>query len=208
MQYLRLTKYNPIFRNKAGHYKKEEWTFFAQVDTVVAGQKVTLAEYEQVESAYIDVICKLVTDAALGPYRVSDPEGEFYAEGDEVYLEQIPALMRAQLREAYWCRLTDPNGYFIYVGRDYYVYLGLPDEMIDAFDMASKRNLYLEPCISALHPENFLEQDYLYSGMVNNHPRPVARFCSAEQNRYSSCRTGISAGGIAVDAAYIARKPG
>ncbi|MGB0766751.1 MAG: hypothetical protein ACPGYV_03470 [Phycisphaeraceae bacterium] len=153
MKQYRLTKYDPRYRDASGAYTRDEWTFFAQVGREVGGRTVTLDEYEAVEAAYIRVVCALVDLAAIGPYHVADPENAPYAAGSNITLEQLSAVLRSLLREEYWCRLSDSEGYFIHSGWDFYLYLGLPNTIVAPETIAAEQGLFLEPFVSPYHSE-------------------------------------------------------
>lgn len=155
MRQYRLSKYDPTFRDAKGIYTRDEWTFFAQVGTVVYGKVVTLAEYEAKEAAYIRVVCSLVDASSIGPYVVSDLEGTHaeLQESTSINRSALPSIMRSLLREEYWCRLTDSFGHFIHVGWDLYLYLGLPDNLDNPEAIASAEELFLETFESPYHAD-------------------------------------------------------
>ena len=49
---LRITKYNPIYRNALGHYKKDEWTGAGDIGEYFEDGILTEKEYLRVESNY------------------------------------------------------------------------------------------------------------------------------------------------------------
>lgn len=53
---LRVTKYNPIYRNEKGWYMKEEWTDFSDIGESFDGKMLTKEGYEEVEQHYISMI--------------------------------------------------------------------------------------------------------------------------------------------------------
>lgn len=53
---LRVTKYNPIYRNEKGGYMKDEWTDFSDIGETFDGKVLTREEYEEVEQHYISMI--------------------------------------------------------------------------------------------------------------------------------------------------------
>src|SRR3990167_721197 len=53
MFFYRVTKYNPKNRDSNGIYLLDEWTFYAQIGTVVAGKVFTYEEYLAAENAYV-----------------------------------------------------------------------------------------------------------------------------------------------------------
>lgn len=53
---LRVTKYNPIYRNEMGGYMRDEWTCFGDIGSSFDGKTLTKEEYEDVEQHYISMI--------------------------------------------------------------------------------------------------------------------------------------------------------
>lgn len=51
-----ITKYNPKFRNKLGHYEKEEWTSFSDLGKVYEGKLFKLKDYLKIEKLYADSV--------------------------------------------------------------------------------------------------------------------------------------------------------
>jgi hypothetical protein len=45
----RVTKYNPVFRDRSGAYTKAEWTCFKHIGQTYSGVLLTAEEYERVE---------------------------------------------------------------------------------------------------------------------------------------------------------------
>jgi hypothetical protein len=53
-------------------------------------------------------------------------------------------VLRALLREEYWCKLESDSAY-IHVGYDYYMYVGVPAECREAVAEATRLGLFVEP---------------------------------------------------------------
>ena len=49
-----ITKYNPIFRDKNGFYRKKDWIGLQDVGKVFDGKLLTFELYSEVEKKYID----------------------------------------------------------------------------------------------------------------------------------------------------------
>ena len=67
----RVSKYDPQYRDASGSYQKEEWTFFAQLGTRVAGRVLALREYQRVEKKYLDTIREMLKEARVVGARVT-----------------------------------------------------------------------------------------------------------------------------------------
>ena len=57
---VRITKYNPVFRNALGHYLKDEWTSSSDIGESFEDKKLTLQEYLDVESKLTETIIELL----------------------------------------------------------------------------------------------------------------------------------------------------
>lgn len=62
MQYWRITKYNPKFRDIDGRYLKDEWTAFSDIGCVYDGIEFKYSAYLEVESSYIDTIMSIMSE--------------------------------------------------------------------------------------------------------------------------------------------------
>lgn len=50
----RIMKYDPLKRNEKGAYLEDEWTSFSDVGKVFSGVVLTLDEYQEMESKYVE----------------------------------------------------------------------------------------------------------------------------------------------------------
>lgn len=83
---------------------------------------------------------------------VTDLENPFarslpFCEGTSLSLEHLAPVIRGLLREELWCRLEGPAG-FLHVGRDYYMYLGVPCPCPSSHELASQSGLFVEEFLS------------------------------------------------------------
>ena len=148
----RVTKYDPAYRNRLGHYTRDDWIYFAQVGRECGGTVLTLEEYERVESAYIDSALAFLREAgirSLSAHSIQNPRASSSApqEGAILELSVLPAVMQGMLREELWCRLEAPEA-FVDFGWDYYMYVGVPVPCESACELARGRGLFVEPCRS------------------------------------------------------------
>ncbi len=158
MPEFRITKYDPRHRNAEGAYTRDEWTAFSHIGREFDGQVLTDAEYRRVEDAYVSVAVAFLREAgfhALVAQGVENAGGSIYApaEGERLSLVRLGDVIRRILREEFWCRLQGDNGWFIHIGWDYYLYLGVEQECPEALRLAAERGLFVEPCVSPYHPE-------------------------------------------------------
>lgn len=56
----RVTKYNPIYRNELGHYKKDEWISIGDIGTSFNGVVLTAEDYLRVETLYVNAVLQFL----------------------------------------------------------------------------------------------------------------------------------------------------
>jgi hypothetical protein len=153
MNEYRITKYNPQNRNEFGHYLDiDEWTEFCEV-----GSKVSLQEYEIIESNYIVSAIDLISNCTfsgltiqgLEDYRNNCP----HKEGALISLEKLNAVLRSLLRGDYWCKLESQEA-FIHIGYDFYMYVGVKISNDETISRIYQRGLYIEKFRSPYHSEH------------------------------------------------------
>lgn len=144
-----VTKYNPVFRNEEGHYKKEEWIGFFQVGKIIDGELLIYDEYVKAEDGYVLAAkffltfnnCSGIKIRNLEKPEIDDfsvhfqnGEKEFeetlnaVKEGSIVPVENIDNVIRLILREVIWAELVCETDDFIAVrfGYDFYMYFNSP----------------------------------------------------------------------------------
>lgn len=150
----RVTKYDPALRDERGYYTGDEWTHFAQVGTRCDGALLTMAEYERVESTYLDAALAFVEEAPMPVLFARGVErGESakpaLREGDSISTERLRTVIQGILREEYCCRLEGP-GCYIHFCWDYYMFIGAPRDCPKARALAHSLGLFVEECASVL----------------------------------------------------------
>jgi hypothetical protein len=148
MQSYRISKYNPEKRDASGFFTGEEWTSFSDVDSLIEGKVLTLAKYEEVESAYVGIAQGFLLEAGVTVlYAVGvensakDPEAPM--EGAAVKTNSIGPVLTAMLRERFWCKLENANA-FLHIGWDYYMYIGVARHCPIAASRATEVGLFVE----------------------------------------------------------------
>ena len=147
MQQFRLTKYDPQHRNESGDYLVDEWTEFSDIGKAFNGIVLTLDVYENIERNYIETACQLLGMTTIQVFSATDIEGSFPCDIDQksISITVLPNILRGLLRNEFWCRLITHEGFYIHIGRDYYMYLGLPGQVESATEIAKNNGLFLEP---------------------------------------------------------------
>ncbi|MBL4709109.1 MAG: hypothetical protein JKY48_11800 [Flavobacteriales bacterium] len=151
MKSWRISKYNPIHRDKKGAYIKQEWTSLSDVNETFDSKLFTLNEYRKTEDLYINQIKQalkennarllkvvelekwepeLVLDKNVAPiYDQKDYKiYKSLEDKDIVNIEDALIIARLNLRSDIWCKLVDFDENFeIHFGYDYYMYFTFLD---------------------------------------------------------------------------------
>jgi hypothetical protein len=160
----RITKYNPIYRDENGHYKKDEWIGFFQIGKVIAGEELTLELYTPVEQKYIKAAtwffefhgCRTVVLRNIEKYNITDytyDEKEelslLYEQLDEEYkitIDRLPLLIKLILRELAWCELfcDGSEATAVRFGYDFYMYFNSEKDMQALFKRIEATGLFVD----------------------------------------------------------------
>ena len=148
----RITKYDPQYRDASGAYTRDDWTSHSQVGRMHAGKVLSPAEYQEVETAYIDAAVGFLREAGVRELVVRGFENSGNSqtalrEGAVLSLEQAAQTVRAMLREELWCRLEAQLAY-VHIGWDFYMYIGVSVECPAAQAAAKRRGLFVESLAS------------------------------------------------------------
>ena len=147
----RISKYNPKFRNAKGHYIPDEWTYFDQVGTRIAGRVLTMKEYLQTESAYLKVLEAILSEADIRHLNIRctyiQKRLADWKRRRKITVPLAVKFARLALREKLGGTLTSPYRFRLNFGWDYYMYIGLSRPTPKAFIVASKLDLFVEQII-------------------------------------------------------------
>lgn len=132
MQGYKITKYDLSWYGEAGSYRKDEWTSLSDVGETFNGVEFTTAEYENVENSYLAAIKIFAGSAGIDRLRVCDVEIRDdnpkwrLRNGQYVSLSFAVEICREMLREGtIWCRLEEGEDFYVHIGYDYYMYIGV-----------------------------------------------------------------------------------
>lgn len=143
----RLSRYDPALRDEAGSYATETWTSIADVGRTIDGHELTLAEYEVVESAYIECFRAFAREVGVSELevRAGDHLPPRVGEGDRLTVDRAADLVRALLREDAVCKLESPDdAFYVHVGFDLYMYIGASRPCPSAVHQATELGLFVD----------------------------------------------------------------
>ncbi|EKS4344305.1 hypothetical protein [Clostridium sporogenes] len=166
----RISKYNPKFRDEYGCYTKQEWTSISDVDKDINGVKVSLEEYLNTESRYIKALNNILNDLNIEYLYVMELEKQndiindnytfegfttdmietvnSIKEGQELDREKINYIIKAILREVFWCGLYSKTTHLIIKpGYDFYINIICPELSKCVIKNISELGLYIEEII-------------------------------------------------------------
>lgn len=160
--YLRISKYNPIYRDTDGGYTREEWTDFSDIGKSFSGEKFTKQEYEEVEQSYVLMIYNCFKQLDGNDIFVSDIE--IYSPPIEddllgIYnllkigqyhftITDLPILIKLVLRNHIFGKMVSQK-IECHFGYDFYTYIVVYEEFVKNIYETNKYNLYIEkvnPC--------------------------------------------------------------
>lgn len=144
-----------------------DWSFFAQVNKVFNGKRLTYQRYFTVETAYANAVVAFVADAGLDALRIRCLNKQFFAGLDDPRCKDIafnPArlrlgsvvaksdlvdVVRLNLRELIWCQLAaggvSGEKFYLHFDWDLYVYIGSNSPSVEAIHYAESNGLFVEP---------------------------------------------------------------
>ena len=113
MNYFRLSKYNPLYRVD-GIYQREEWTSIYDVGTVYNGTKLTMTEYERVETEYINFVVDVLESSGINEVKIAYIEPgkkRCWRKNKTLNIESVRQFIRDCMREYCWGQITAKDLY-------------------------------------------------------------------------------------------------
>jgi hypothetical protein len=134
MNWYRISKYDPRFRNSNGEYVREEWTSYCDIGNIFGNKEFTLEDYQITENSYVEFLMQIVEKQQSPQFLIEDleiydDESSSSFQAGTVGLDHVQSIIRACLREKIWCKILQGEELAIHFGYDYYVYLGLKNEI-------------------------------------------------------------------------------
>jgi hypothetical protein len=148
MNEYRITKFDPLVRDRAGAYTRDEWISVRDIGRSFAGVMLTREEYERVECAFVEAAMAFLREAGVSALRVEGLENQRghvlnFRERDLLPLERIGDVLRRILREEFCCRLEAVGG-FVHIGWDFNMYVGVRCPCPAAQARATELGLYVD----------------------------------------------------------------
>ena len=174
----RISKYDPKFRNEAGHYLKEEWIGPAEIGKMFADGMLSEHEYCRIESLYVNAVLRLWTGAGEPPLQIkalqiadafglptgldslSDVgfQGWEPRNGERIAEPQrIAAMIRYCLRSFGWCELSGET-FEVRFGYDYYIEIAALVPQDEERKAIVESGLFVE--VSTFSPPDPLPSDF------------------------------------------------
>ena len=146
MNYYRVTKYSPAYRDERGFYTRDEWTSYSDIGKTFSGVLLTKTEYLKAEKRYISFCIDLWRLAGSKPLKICDLETILRITIPETITDEkeLSFVVQAVLREKCWFKLKR-YGFFIHFGYDYYMYVGTMIDEKTVIELAREKELFCEP---------------------------------------------------------------
>lgn len=160
MNYWRVTKYNPKYR-QGNAYLHEEWTSVSDIGNYFNDTEFTLDSYLKCEKQYINAVVLAMQRAGIEYLEINEMDKNRYKEyqdipkqlaedfyeslynGAHVHIDDIALLMKLMLREIVWGKLSNEN-FFVHFGYDYYMYFGISEEASSIKEEIEDNGLFVE----------------------------------------------------------------
>jgi len=158
-----VTKYNPVFRDEKGHYKRNDWIGFGQIGGSFDDGVLTFESYFDIEQKYIqaaiwffefhgcdEIVIRSVEKYDASDYTYEDRE-EVLAlhnnidEGLVVTINNVGNIVKLILRELLWAELfcTVSEKLALRFGYDFYMYFNSNGNMDELFGRVTGLGLYI-----------------------------------------------------------------
>lgn len=146
----RISKYNPIYRDRNGIFQNDEWTAVSDIGKNYNNKEVSKEEYLEIEKKYIEALKIIMKEKGINKLIVKELEKEFtlsevckqleevqivlskeeryqFREIEEDYTigdGKVEGILKLLLREGLWCKLINVEFNFsVEVGYEYYMYV-------------------------------------------------------------------------------------
>lgn len=120
MRHWRITKYNPLYRDNRGAYKKDEWISYDDIGRTFDGVVLSKNTYEEMEARYIAAAMHFVGEAQLEYLEAVGVEArkkvDALSEGKNVDIADLPNIIREIFRNRIWCKLERYPIFYLHFG--------------------------------------------------------------------------------------------
>jgi hypothetical protein len=166
MDWWRISKYDPAYRDEQYRYTHDEWTDVSDIGRAFDGVTLDLQTYLATETAYVASVHEFMADASLTTLRVASLEPPRLTEvlrdyefpdaadleqlagdlqdGMEVSGARLDRVLRLKLRNVLWCRLEEAGRFVVETGYEYYLHLGTVAPSQRAISRTHELGLFVE----------------------------------------------------------------
>ena len=168
MDWWRISKYDPAFRDENYAYQRDEWTSATDIGRTFEGEVLDAEKFLATETAHVEAVRAFMADAGVATLTVTSfepPSEDDYAyleklplpdsrelanqvrqvrEGDELSGGQLDELLRLLLRRVFWCRLVHSRTFIVDVGEYLYVSIGTVADSTRAIARTRELGLFVE----------------------------------------------------------------
>lgn len=161
-----VTKYDPKNRNGKGHYMYDHWTEISDVGRTLEGELVTPEAYLKVEEDYVKAVIDILNDSNQTYLRLIGFDEKSYksslkenkkewfhdasfenivlSEDMKIGINEIPTIIRLNLRNYLHATLEIKDKYYVHFGYDFYMYVGAPKLSQKTVDKINATNVFIE----------------------------------------------------------------
>lgn len=164
MFFLRITKYNPIYRDNNDFYTKSEWISISDIGNIYSNKMFTIEEYLKVENLYVSAIYLFldylkveylyIKELEKRKFKLDKYDKKIYdfkyrkihfkvKNNKKVKINNLKILCKLILREKLWCKLKSEE-IVIHFGYDYYMYIGTKKKEQSVIDKVKSLGLFVE----------------------------------------------------------------
>jgi hypothetical protein len=168
MDWWRISKYDPAFRDENYVYQRDEWTSAADIGRRYEGETLDAESYLATETAHAEAVRAFMADANVAVLTVrsfqrpSELDYEYLAklsvpdsqeleqqmrhvqEGDELAGQELDRVLRLLLRKVFWCRLVNADQFIVDVLEYLYVCVGTVAPSERAIARTGELGLFVE----------------------------------------------------------------
>ena len=148
MDWWRISKYDPAFRDENYVYQRDEWTSAADIGRTFDSETLDAEKYLATETAHVEAVRAFMVAASANALTVTSlqspseqdyeyleklsvPDSQELArqmrqvhEGDELSGHELDGILRLLLRKVFWCRLVHQQRFIVDVLEYLYVCIG------------------------------------------------------------------------------------
>ncbi len=146
MNYYRVSKYDPIYRNHKGLYIKDEWTDFSDVGKVFDGKILEIEEYRKIEKNYISFICDVLSitnDDVITISKLENYDKTAWKNLTEISRNEIELLVEDCLRSKCWCEIVS-DSFVVTFGYEFYMYIKTKLSSTVISQIGTSNHLFIE----------------------------------------------------------------